>query len=185
MMLVTQSCVLLGCGSPYAADAEQLRRAMKDKPSQWPFPHFHAGPGRPRPPYENFYSIDDRTPSYLLCEYPVVEDAYDARNEAIWFKGSLAQIRQVGPKQFPPLKWIAVAIRNRAQHKGTSTFEQSFKVAALFRASDVFDSRVDLSQLVAHAEMDLHPFKWDLSQPTPGGQQRWLIVEKHAASNSR
>ena len=57
------------------------------------------------------------------------------------------------------------------------------KVGAIFKASDVFDSSHDLSQLVAHAEMDRHPFKYDTTQPTPGEQQRWVIVEQHATNN--
>jgi len=36
--------------------------------------------------------------------------------------------------------------------------KKSFKVGVLFKASDVFDSLSDLSQLVAGAEMDRHPF---------------------------
>jgi hypothetical protein len=41
-----------------------------------------------------------------------------------------------------------------------------------------------LSSLIAQAEMDRHPFKYDTTQPTPGEQQRWIIVEQHAATNS-
>jgi hypothetical protein len=57
-------------------------------------------------------------------------------------------------------------------------------VGAIFKASDVFDSSRDLSQLVVEVNMDRHPFKYDTSQPTPGEQQRWIIVEQHAATNS-
>jgi hypothetical protein len=78
---------------------------------------------------------------------------------------------------------VAVAIHNRAEQKGVSTFEQSFKVGAIFKASDVFDSSCDLSQLTARADMNRHPFKYDPQQPTPGEQQRWLVVEQHATNN--
>jgi hypothetical protein len=79
-----------------------------------------------------------------------------------------------------------VVVRNVAEHKGASTFEQSFKVGAIFKASDVFDSSSDLSQLVTHADMDRHPFLLDLKRPDlfPAEQQRWMIVERHAATNS-
>ena len=72
----------------------------------------------------------------------------------------------------------------RQSMTNASTFEKSFKVGAIFKASEVFDSSHDLSQLVADAEMDRHPFKYDTHQPTPGEQQRWLIVERHAATNA-
>jgi hypothetical protein len=32
--------------------------------------------------------------------------------------------------------------------------------------------------------MDRHPFVYDTQQPTPGEQQRWVIVERHAATNN-
>ena len=152
-------------------------------PSEWPFPNFETGPGRPLPNYVNFYSMDDHFCAYLLCEYAVKEEHYAQTNESRWFTEALEQIRGSGPKRFPSLKWIAVAIRNVAEHKDATTFEQSFKVAAIFKADDIFDSSRPLSQLIAHADMDRHPFKYDTQQPTPGEQQRWLIVERHAATN--
>jgi hypothetical protein len=73
-----------------------------------------------------------------------------------------------------------------AGHKDASTFEQSFKVGALFEASEVFDSSSNLSQLVARAHRDRHPFFLDLKRPDlhPAEQQRWMIVERHAATNN-
>jgi hypothetical protein len=68
--------------------------------------------------------------------------------------------------------------RAGAEHKDVNTFEQSHKVGAIFRASDVFDSSRDLSQLVADAAKDRHPFKYDLID-----QGRWLIVERHSVTN--
>jgi hypothetical protein len=134
----------------------------------------------------NFYRINDHYPTYLLCEYDVDETNYDQSKESGWFKVALEQIRQSGPTKFPPIKWVAVAIRNVAEHKDASTFEKSFKVGVLFKASDVFDSLSDLSQLVAGAEMDRHPFFFDLKRPDlfPAEQQRWMIVERHAATNN-
>lgn len=150
-------------------------------PSEWPFPNYQTGPGRPLPPCVNFYSMNDPYPAYLLCEYQVDEEHYNQSDEPKWFEASLEQIRGSGAKKFPPIKWIAVIIENRAGWTGASTFEQAHKVGAIFKASDVFSPSCDLSQLVAHADMDRHPFKYDTSQPTPGEQQRWLIVEKQAA----
>lgn len=152
--------------------------------SEWPFPNYQTGPGRPRPNYVNFYAVDDRFSSYLLCEYGVKEDHYDPSKELGWFKAALKQVRQSGSTKFPPVIWVAVAIQNVAEHKDASTFEQSFKVGAIFNASELFDSSHDLSKLVSKAEIDRHPFKYDLTQPTPGEQQRWMIVERHAATNN-
>ena len=144
-------------------------------------PNYECGPGRPRPNYLNFYRIDDRFPYYLLCEYPVKEEHYDQSSESGWFKASLEQIRHFGPKKFPAIKWIAVTIRNVAEHKDASTFEQSFKVGAIFSANEVFDSSRNLSQLVVEAKLDRHPFMYDTTRKSYD-QQRWLIVERHAAA---
>jgi hypothetical protein len=149
----------------------------------FPFPNFEGGPGRPVPNYVNCYSMDDRFPAYLLCEYPVEADHYEESKEEDWFRASLKQIRRSGPKKFPPLAWIAVAIRNVAEHKDASTFEQSFKVAAIFKASGVFDSSQNLAGLVSHTSKDRRPFQFDPTRPSPMEQQRWLIVERHAATN--
>jgi hypothetical protein len=151
-------------------------------PSEWPFPNYPAGPGNPLPPYVNFYSMNDPYPAYLLCEYQVDEKNYTQSNEPKWFKASLEQIRQSGSKKFPQIKWVAVIIENDAEWKA-NTIDQAHKVGAIFKASDVFDSSQNLSQLVADAQMDRHPFKYDTSQPTPGEQDRRLIVEQHAATN--
>jgi hypothetical protein len=146
-------------------------------------PNYQAGPLNPPPIRVNFYAIDDRYPTYLLCQYDVDEKNYSQSNEPEWFKAALEQIRSLSPKKFPPIKWVAVIINNRAEWKGVSTIDQAHKVGAIFKAEDVFDSSRDLSQLIAHADMDRHPFKYDTSQPTPGEQQRWMIVERHAATN--
>jgi hypothetical protein len=160
------------------------QKRLHEPPSnQIRLPNFETGPGRPLPDYVNFYTTDDRFPAYLLCEYPVEIMPYDQSNESDWFTAALEQIRGSGAKKFPPIKWVAVIIRNRAEHKGASTFEQSFKVGAIFNATNVFDGSTDLLQLVSHADKDRHPFKYDLQQASPGEQQRWMIVERHAATN--
>jgi hypothetical protein len=147
-------------------------------------PNFNSGPGLSQPIGWNFYETELRFPDYLLCDYDVSENAYDKTNEGEWFKASLLQIRALGQHKFPPVKWFAVIIVNRAEHKGEGTFEQSHKVGAVFKASDIFDFSNDLSQLIADAATDRHPFKYDTNQPTSGEQQRWLIVERHAATNA-
>lgn len=148
--------------------------------SEWPFPNQEGG----IPLYENFYGIDDHFPAYLLCSYNVDEYPYDRTREPEWFKTALGGIRQSGSEKFPPIKWIAVIICNRREHKDAATFERSFKVGAIFKASDVFDSSHDLSQLVAGAEMDRHPFKYDKHPRIADEQQRWMIVERHTATNN-
>ncbi|HTV40819.1 MAG TPA: hypothetical protein VMF08_09600 [Candidatus Sulfotelmatobacter sp.] len=170
----------------YAAkQAEDRANGVPLPPSQFPFPNYDAGPGRPVPPYVNFYSINDHYPDYLQCEYDVDVKNYSQSDEPGWFKTSLEKIRRLGPKKFPPIKWIAVIIVNRAEWHGSSTFEQAHKIGAIFKASDVFDSSRSLSKLIASATMDRHPFFLDLRKPDlfPAEQQRWLIVEQHAATN--
>jgi len=164
------------------AHAAMIReKALHSPPSkEVPLPNYPSGPLNPRPMGVNFYEIDDRYPAYLLCMYDVEENHYDQANEPKWFEAALQQIRSSGSQKFPQIKWIAVAIFNRAEHKGESTFEQSFKVGAIFNASDVFDQSHDPLQLVGKTETDRHPFKYD--QPSEP-QQRWLIVEQHAATN--
>lgn len=163
---------------------KENEESLRNPPlSDWPFPNFETGPGRPLPNYVNFYAIDDRFPSYLLCEYAVKEENYDRAKESGYFRDALDQLRQSGPAKFPQITWVAVCIRNVEEHVDASTFEQSFKVGAIFRAVDVFDHSNDPWKLVANSEMDRHPFKYDLQQSTPGEQQRWLIVERHAATN--
>ena len=165
--------------------AEDRIRGVPPPPSQFPLPNYDTGPHRPYPVHVNLYSINDHYPDYLECSYHVDEKNYNQSEEPKWFKVSLKQIRSSGPKEFPPLKWIAVIIINRAEWSGESTFEQANKVGAIFKASDVFDSSKDLSQLIAGAEMDRHPFFLDPQQSKyiPMERQRWIIVERHAATN--
>jgi hypothetical protein len=117
------------------------------------------------------------------CAHRVVKGEYNQSDEPGWFKASLEQVRQSGPTNFPPIQWVAVIIINRAEWSGANTFEEAHKVGANFKASDVFNPSCDLSQLVAHANMDHHPFKYDPSQISPEDQQIWLIVEQHASTN--
>jgi hypothetical protein len=169
----------------YAAkQAEDRAHGVPLPPSQFPFPNYDAGPLRPPPILVNVYCMNDHYPDYLLCQYDVDEKNYDRSNEPKSFKAALKQVRHSGPKEFPPIKWVAIIIYNRGDYKDeNTTFEQCTKVGAIFKASDVFDSSHDLSQMIAAAAMDRHPFKYDTTQPTPGEQQRWIIVEQHAATN--
>jgi hypothetical protein len=168
-----------------AKQREDRRRGVPLPPSAFPLPNPDAGPHRPPPSYVNLYHVNDNYPNYLECIYDVDEKSYNQSEEPKWFIESLKQTRHFGPERFPPVKWIAVVIKNRAEHKDASTFEQSFKVGAIFQASDVFDSSRDLSQLVANAIMDRHPFFFDLKKPEliTAEQQRWIIVERHATNN--
>ena len=151
-------------------------------PSQFRFPNTPE-PEQRIPNYLNFYRINDHYPTYLLCEYRVDKKEYNQSDEPGWFEAALKQVRESGPTNFPPIQWVAVIIANSADWESGSTFEQAYKVGAIFKASDVFSPSCDLSQLVAHADMDRHPFKYDPSQVAPEDQQMWLIVEQHAATN--
>jgi hypothetical protein len=154
-------------------------KLLHPPPSEWPFPN----PGGGLPLYLNFYRVDDHYPDYLLCMFDVDEKHYDKSKEGEWFETALSQVRRSGRKKFPPIKWVAAAICDRAEHKNEATFEQSFKVGAIFKASDVFSRWRNLSRLVARAGLDRHPFELDKGPSTPWGEQRWLIVERHSATN--
>lgn len=143
-------------------------------------PNFDSGPGFPRPLGVNFYQIDDRYPAYLLCTYDVNENSYESAKEPEWFKAAILQIRASGHQRFPPHKWVAISIFNRSDDKGAGNFEQRFKVGAVFNAIDVFDSSTNPLKLIARAEKDPLPFK---DNPKGAQQQRWVIVERHAATN--
>jgi hypothetical protein len=168
-----------------AKQREDRIRGIPPPPSQFPFPNVYGEPLHPRPNYVNFYRINDHYPDYLLCEYKVDVKNYSQSKEAKWFKTALKQIRHSGPTKFPPIKWIAVIICNEAEWKDANTMDQAFKVGAIFKASDVFDSSSDLSQLITQANMDRHPFFLDRKRPDlfPAEQQRWMIVERHATNN--
>jgi hypothetical protein len=166
-------------------DFEDRLRGVPPPPSEFPFPNVEGYAQHPPPNYVNFYAVDDRYPAYLQCQYDVNEKNYSHSDEPKWFKAALKQIRRAGPTKFPPIKWVAVIIYNRGDYKDEyTTFEQCTKVGAIFKASDVFGSAYDLSQLVTRADMDRHPLVYDTQQPTPGEQQRWVIVERHAATNN-
>jgi hypothetical protein len=147
-----------------------------------PLPNFVTGPGQPAPIGVNFYSINWHYPAYLLCEYDVSEKHYDASNEPAWFQAALLQIRGYGPDRFPPIRWVAVIISNVAEPGGRNATAENSKVGAIFNAAEVFDRSRSLPELVARTTTDRHPFTFDPRQPTPGEQQRWLIVEQHAAT---
>ncbi len=165
------------------AAIEEMRRTLEVARSHQlnpPLPNFSAGPGLPHPLGLNFYSVNWHYPAYLLCEYSVSENHYDQSNEPAWFDAALLQIRATGRDRFASsLKWVAVAIHNRAER----TYEEGYRVAAIFELSEVFDISRDLARLITQTKLDRHPVIHDPKQLTPGEQQRWLIVERHAARN--
>ena len=152
-------------------------------PSEFPFPNYDAGPKRPRPTYTNFYKVDDKFPTYLMCFYDVEGKSYIQTKEPEWFQKSLEEIRRLGSGKFPPVKWIAVIITNRGDGKHTLPLDKWFTVGAVFKASEVFNSSQDTSKLVGRAEMDRNPFLFDPQQPTLDSQRKWLILERHMITN--
>jgi len=162
------------------ADEERLNGTGA---AEVPLPNYEPRPGLPLPLYRNFYEINPRYRTYLLCAYHVSENLYNQGNEPVWFEEALLQVRSAGPQIFPPINWIAVGIINRPDQKGSNALEQSFKAAAIFSASNAFDFAISLSNMVNRAEIDRHPFKYDAQQASPRDQRRWLIVERHAAQH--
>ena len=159
--------------------------ADKEGPPKWSLPNFVAGPGMPRPDAVNFYRIDKHYLAYLLCEYDVRETHYDQGNEPEWFKAALLQIRATGRDKFPPfVKWVAVIICNRAEGVAGHPIAESSKAGATFDASEIFDPTLDISQLVAQADVDRHPSKYNPQGQETWDVERWLIVERHAAATA-
>jgi hypothetical protein len=158
-------------------DQERIRGGAR---APIPLPNWLSGPGLPPPLAINFYEERNHYPGYLLCRYDVYEHNYDETNERAWFDAALLQIRGLGPSKFPAVEWVAVAIRNRAELKGATKAAGAYKVGAVFRINEVFDPSHDLEKLIANSPLDRHPFLFDSSKPTPGRQNRWLIVESHA-----
>jgi hypothetical protein len=147
-----------------------------------PLPNPATGPGLPRPIAVNFYQVYKEYPGYLLCLYDVDETPYRSNDEVKWFTNSLVQIRSQGKARFPKIEWVAVAIFNRAEYQGASTFERCFKVGAIFRADDVFDPRHDFIAIMSTAQRDRKPFKYEA---TNNLQQRWLVVERNISKTPR
>lgn len=169
---------------------EQLRAALEEArrqretgaaANQAVLPNYPSGPLNARPAEVNFYMIFDHYPGYLLCLYDVDEKRYSALDEAKWFEDALGQIRELGPKKFPSVQWIAVTVKNRAEHTGVSDFQQSHKVGTVFSASAVFDRSQSIPLIVAQAGMDRKPFIYDRSGGRPDREQRWMTVERHMA----
>jgi hypothetical protein len=163
---------------------EERMQGIPLPPSQFPLPNPPTGPNLPLPICVNFYSVNDSYTNYLLCLYPVSENHYDPSNETNWFEAALLQVRTAGPEKFPPLKWVAIIIANRAEMTNTETIDQSHKVGEIFNARDVFGFEKSVREIIGQGQVDRHPFHLDSSQPTPSEQQRWLIVERHAATNN-
>lgn len=157
---------------------EMLSEKLLHEPPQVPLPNFASGPGLPQPMGMNFYLTDEHYPGYVECSYDVSEKQYDQANEPEWFKSAILQIRGTGPDRFPPVKWFAIVIFNRGEYKDKSTFEQCYKVGAIFKASEVFYPDSDPLQLITQAKLDRHPFSLG-----PQGEQNWPIMERHAATN--
>jgi hypothetical protein len=147
-----------------------------------PLPNFEGRPGVSPPIGVNFYMVFKDYPDYLLCKYDVWEEHYDRTNEPAWFIAALGQIRDLGPNRFPPERYIAIAIFNRAEHRDEKSYAQAYKVAAIFDVNGVFDPSVDIGELMGRTRMDRQPFVYDPQQSTPSQQQRWVIVERHAAA---
>ncbi|MGA2231638.1 MAG: hypothetical protein ABSH22_12120 [Tepidisphaeraceae bacterium] len=158
-------------------------------------PNFHAGPHIPLPIDVNFYEVLHDFPAYLVCIYDVNDGQYDSSKEPAWFKASLLQIRSSGQQSFYlldrghrsslDLRWVAVILINRAEWNGAAAYEQAHKAGAIFNIDDVFDRSRDLSQLVAAAQIDRHPFVYDPNRGESwetAKHERWVIVEKHAAT---
>jgi hypothetical protein len=58
----------LDAGLKMAAKMREDRiRGVPQPPSQFPFPNYDCGPGRPYPVHVNLYGIDDHYPDYLQC----------------------------------------------------------------------------------------------------------------------
>jgi hypothetical protein len=165
--------------------ARQYQDALQHPPAnETQLPNYDAGLGHPKPLGRNFYEMYKHYPFYLLCTYDVYEHQYDQSDERKWMEQALLQVRSLGRERFPPVKWLAVVIFNRADATEGASFERPFRAGAIFKADDVFNPESNLLKLVADSAIERHLIEEDPEQPTPGEQQRWILVERYAATNN-
>lgn len=162
-----------------AADKATEEKLSNVQTNDVPLPNVDLGPGLPLPLGVNFYERDKRYPGYLLCTYHISESRYDRDREKEWLRAALAQIRQQGRQRFPPIMWIAVAVFNRGDYRGPSTFERCYRAGAIFAVKEVFDGEHDLQQMVARTQVDRYPLVGD----SQGNLSRWTMVERHITTN--
>ena len=152
---------------------QETREFTGDDVLRFPLPNREGG----TPAQQNFYMIDPLYSRYLVAQFDVSESPYDSNKEPEWIADSVSQIRSKGQDRFPPVSFITIAIFNRAEHNGEETFVPAHKAAVIAPASEVFDSTKSVDEIVAHLQLDRHPFELD------GERQRWLIVERHVAAH--
>ena len=152
----------------------------------------------PFPAYQNFYETYDKYPGYALATYEI-DEAYDSAKDlkhladavhlcrrdfgAAFRSGTLTRWQSNSAVPFKP-EFVVVALHNRKDHSGESTFDASYRVAWLIPASRLFDDGISAQDLVANVTPDRRPFAHD---PLPEGSYypvelcHWRIIERHMA----
>jgi hypothetical protein len=158
------------------------------------------------PTYQNFYTTFDKYPDYAIATYEINEQ-YDAGKDMehladavrlcrgdfgnAWRTRSIERWdgRTSRAAPFKPC-FVVIALKNRADHKGESTFAGSYRAAWLMAAGDLFDETKSVGALSKQAVMDREPFAFD---PPPDPQQgwspseryHWRIIERHMAASTQ
>ena len=169
------------------------------------------------PPYANFYEQPEEYPAYAIAEY-TINEPYDERNDLKYLHESLRLCRSTFGKAFRagrlqrfnsedgydpqkpeiepechafiPFKpgFIVIAIQNRAEHHGESTFAASYKVAYIISTEQVLSDHYDFQRALQSAYIDRSPFRLDPPSPEEkkrgqylAGHYRWVAIERHEA----
>jgi hypothetical protein len=171
--------------------------------------------GHDLPTYTNFYEQLDEYPDYAIAEY-TIDEPYDVRSDLRHLRESLRLCRTTFGKAFKTRKlqrfnsedgydqqtfetkpgyhaflpfdprFVLIAIQNRAEHKGASTFASSYKVAFIVPAEIVFSRSYDFEKVSRAAYVNRDPFRLDppsAEEKKKGqyfvGHYRWVAIEMH------
>lgn len=170
----------------------------------------HFGDG-PTPEYANFYEEFPKYPDYAIVEYPInqhyntnlditylrksIRDCRAAFGKAYKTKtlqrfnanpGSGENLRETADYKSPfNPRYIVFAIKNDAEHTGSSTFAASYKVAYIIPINMVLADPYSFKKAVQAAYVDRSPFYFEApyeEEPkgwSPNERYRWLAIERH------
>ena len=119
-------------------------------------------------------------PGYILCTYDIEEVPYDPKKEPARFADALQQVRDLGPKRFPPYNYMVVEIGDNGLPQGSEEkYIASRMAGAIFDLPSVFDKSKKIEDLVSAAAVDRHPIaiNENTTPMVPMYRVVWPIVE--------
>ena len=165
-----------------------------------------------RSDYSNFYDEYSKYPDYAIAVYGINEN-YDTQNDVKHVREAIRLCRQHFGKAFRARKlerenpedgythtfeskpgwraeipfdphFVVIAIQNRAENKGVSSFVSSYKVAYIIPAELVFSRHFDFEKAMRSAFVDRSPFYFDAPPPdakswSPAERYKWVAIERH------